>query len=251
MVNDPTVFYNKEDAWQTPYEIYGVSQKIKSDPYYTIMKLDKDNEEFVLMTSFTPIKKDNMIAWFAAKSDEEYGKLLLFKFPKDKLISGPLQIEAKFDQDPVISEQLTLWSQQGSEVARGNLLVIPLQDTLLYIEPLYIQAEKGQLPQLIRVLVSDGENVVMEKDLSTALRKLLGLLGTGDEYSIEVGQENMTMESLINNAQDLYDQMLVSMSDNDWVMMGENFEKLGITLGALTRVKEKTPYTLSGTISTD
>ena len=126
-MNDPTVFYNKEDAWQIPNEIYGTGQQVKVEPYYIIIKLPgEEKEEFVLMTSFIPIKKDNMISWFAARSDnDQYGKLLLYKFPKDKLVYGPMQIEAKFDQDSEISQQLTLWSQQGSKVTRGNLLVIP------------------------------------------------------------------------------------------------------------------------------
>ena len=111
-----------------------------------------------------------MIAWMAARSDgENYGELVLYKFQKDNLIYGPLQIEAKIDQDSEISKQLTLWSQQGSRVTRGNLLVIPIKDSILYIEPLYIQAETGQLPELKRVLVSDGVRVVMEKDLASAL----------------------------------------------------------------------------------
>ena len=165
-MDDATVFYNKEDAWETPSEVYGTGQEVDVEPYYIITKLpEEETEEFILMTSFTPLKKDNMIAWMAARSDgDNYGKLLLYKFSKDKLVYGPLQIEAKFDQDSEISQQLTLWSQQGSRVTRGNLLVIPIKDSILYIEPLYIQAETGQLPELKRVLVSDGERVVMEID---------------------------------------------------------------------------------------
>ncbi|MBR9676111.1 UPF0182 family protein, partial [Candidatus Woesearchaeota archaeon] len=175
-MDDVKVFYNKEDAWQIPNEVYGVGQQVRVEPYYIIIKLpNEDKEEFVLMTSFTPIKKDNMVAWMAARSDgDNYGKLILYKFQKDKLIYGPLQIEAKIDQDSEISQQLTLWSQQGSSVTRGNLLVIPIKNSILYIEPLYIQAETGQLPELKRVLVSDGERVVMEEDLATALEVLFG-----------------------------------------------------------------------------
>ncbi|MDP7323999.1 MAG: UPF0182 family protein, partial [Candidatus Woesearchaeota archaeon] len=175
-MNNPTVFYNKEDAWQIPSEVYGTGQKVEVEPYYIIMKLPgEEKEEFVLMTTFTPIKKDNMISWLAARSDgENYGKLLLYKFPKDKLIYGPLQIEARIDQDSEISQQLTLWSQQGSRVTRGNLLVIPIENNLLYIEPLYLQAETGQLPELKRVIVSDGERVVMEESLGDSLAELFG-----------------------------------------------------------------------------
>ena len=221
------VFYNKEDAWQIPYEIYGVGQQISVEPYYIIMKLpEQEKEEFVLMSTFTPIKKNNMIAWMAARSDgDNYGKLILYKFPKDKLIYGPLQIEAKIDQDSEISQQLTLWSQQGSKVTRGNLLVIPINNSLLYIEPLYIQAETGQLPELKRVLVSDGESVIMENDLETALRVLFG------EYKKETVDSND--EELLKSANDYYNLILEGMNKQNWTAIGENFDKLGEVLAAM------------------
>ncbi|MFW6311476.1 MAG: UPF0182 family protein, partial [Nanoarchaeota archaeon] len=238
-MTDPVVFYNKEDAWQIPYEIYGVGQKIKAEPYYVIMKLPgNQEEEFMLMTSFTPIRKDNMISWFAARSDKNYGQLVLYKFPKDTLISGPFQIEAKFDQDSTISEQITLWSQQGSQVSRGNLLVIPIRDSILYVEPLYIQAEKGQLPQLKRVLVSDGENVVMEEDLKTALSKLLG-----SDYADKSEDE---FEDLLDKAGLYYDNILDAMNNGDWNEFGNNFDKLGNVIGLLKNKDKDT--VLSGSI---
>jgi uncharacterized membrane protein (UPF0182 family) len=175
-----------------------------------------------------------MVAWLAARSDgDHYGELLLYKFPKEKLVYGPLQIEAKFDQDAVISQQLTLWSQQGSSVTRGNLLVIPLEDSILYIEPLYIQAETGQLPELKRVLVSDGERVVMEEDLASALVALFGETRPGTdtvEEGAEVGEKST--EVLIAEAQMHYDAILDSMGTN-WTAFGENFDKLGKVLGEL------------------
>lgn len=229
-MEDPTVFYNKEDAWQIPTEIYGTGQKIPVEPYYIIIKLPGESEEeFILMTSFTPIRKNNMIAWMAARSDgDNYGKLLLYKFPKDKLVYGPLQIEAKFDQDSEISQKLTLWSQQGSRVTRGNLLVIPIKDSLIYIEPLYIQAEQGQLPQLKRILVSDGERVVMEETFELALEALFG-----KAMPVKKGEEDRTNEQLISDAQEHYDALIESMSDNDWASFGENFDRLGDVLNKL------------------
>lgn len=231
-MGDATVFYNKEDAWQIPHEIYGTGQQVPVEPYYIIMKLPgEDKEEFVLMTTFTPLKKDNMIAWLAARSDEEnYGKLFLYKFPKDKLIYGPLQIEAKIDQDSEISQQLTLWSQQGSRVTRGNLLVIPIKNSLLYIEPLYIQAEQGQLPELKRVLVSDGDRVVMEVDLTTALHKLFG---TAVKRTITSEVGDMPQEDLIMEAGDYYNLILDAMNKGDWSAFGENFDRLGEALGLI------------------
>ncbi|MBR9699363.1 COG1615 family transporter, partial [Candidatus Woesearchaeota archaeon] len=186
----------------------------------------ESKEEFVLMTSFTPLRKDNMVSWLAARSDgENYGKLLLFKFPKDELVYGPLQIEAKIDQDSEISQQLTLWGQQGSRVTRGNLLVIPIGESLLYIEPLYIQAETGQLPELKRVLVSDGERVVMEKDLATGLRALFG--------KSETITAERTDKELIEDAQEYYDSILDSMKGQDWVGIGDNLDRLGEIIAKL------------------
>jgi uncharacterized membrane protein (UPF0182 family) len=228
------VFYNKEDAWQIPNEVYGTGQKVPVDPYYIIIKLPgAAKEEFVLMRSVTPIKKDNMVAWLAARSDgDHYGELLLYKFPKEKLVYGPLQIEAKFDQDAVISQQLTLWSLQGSSVTRGNLLVIPLLGSILYIEPLYIKAEAGQIPELKRVLVSDGERVVMEKDLASALVALFGetMPGTVEAGAADEGEKST--EELITEAQMHYDAILDSMGTN-WTAFGEHFDKLGKVLGEL------------------
>ncbi|MFC1704757.1 UPF0182 family protein [Nanoarchaeota archaeon] len=231
-MDDVKVFYNKEDAWQIPHEVYGVGQKVKVEPYYIIIKLPNEaKEEFVLMTSFTPIKKDNMIAWMAARSDgEDYGKLILYKFQKDKLIYGPLQIEAKIDQDSEISKQLTLWSQQGSSVTRGNLLVIPIEDSILYIEPLYIQAETGQLPELKRVLVSDGISVVMEENLAMALE---ALFGKSKPVAVEKGER--TAAELAEEAQDYYDLIENSMKQGDWVGIGDNFDKLGSVLEILSK----------------
>ncbi|MBU4502219.1 MAG: UPF0182 family protein, partial [Nanoarchaeota archaeon] len=192
-------------------------------------------EEFVLMTSFTPIKKDNMVAWMAARSDgDNYGTLLLYKFPKDKLIYGPLQIEAKIDQDSEISQQLTLWSQQGSRVTRGNLLVIPIQDSILYIEPLYIQAETGQLPELKRVLVSDGVSVVMEENLAEALEVLFGKSKKVVEEEEREDREEKSATELIEKAQNYYELIEDSMKKGDWTGIGDNLDELGNVLDSLS-----------------
>ncbi len=235
-MDDIKVFYNKEDAWQIPNEVYGVGQKVEVEPYYIIMKLPGEvKEEFVLMTSFTPIKKDNMVAWMAARSDgDNYGTLLLYKFPKDKLIYGPLQIEAKIDQDSEISQQLTLWSQQGSRVTRGNLLVIPIQDSILYIEPLYIQAETGQLPELKRVLVSDGVSVVMEENLAEALEVLFGKSKKVVEEEEREDREEKSATELIEEAQNYYELIENSMKKGDWTGIGDNLDELGNVLDSLS-----------------
>ena len=233
-MDDIKVFYNKEDAWQIPHEVYGVGQQVMVEPYYIIIKLPGETkEEFVLMTSFTPIKKDNMVAWMAARSDgDDYGKLILYKFQKDKLIYGPLQIEAKIDQDSEISQQLTLWSQQGSRVTRGNLLVIPIKDSILYIEPLYIQAETGQLPELKRVLVSDGISVVMEENLALSLEALFGKTKVVKEETI-TGIEKSS-DDLIKEAQNYYSLIENSMKEGDWTGIGDSLDNLGEVLKDLS-----------------
>ncbi len=167
-MQDPTVFYNREDLWEVPQLLPAVQERSgdgqkglsprlrRMEPYYLIMKLpEEERAEFILLVPFVPAGKPNMIAWMAARCDPaHYGDLVLYQFPKQKLIYGPRQIESRIDQDPDISEMMTLWGQGGSEVLRGNLLVIPLADSLLYVEPLYLQAASSELPELKRVVVS-------------------------------------------------------------------------------------------------
>ncbi len=172
-VQDPQVFYNGEDVWTGAAEIIG-DRRQPVQPYYVMMRIPGETrEEFLLMLPFTPANRDNMIAWLAARSDgAEYGKLVLFKFPKDRLVYGPAQIDARIDQDPAISSQLTLWNQQGSRVIRGHLLVIPIGASTLYVEPIYLQAETSKMPELIRVVVASGNRVIMEPTLEEGLAKL-------------------------------------------------------------------------------
>lgn len=174
-MEDPEVFYNQEDLWIRPAEIYE-GDMVQMEAYYVVLTMaEAQKPEFILMLPFTPFGKDNMVAWLAARCDpEHYGELFLFKFSKQELIYGPMQIEARIDQDPVISEQLTLWSQQGSQVLRGNLLVIPVGESLIYVEPLYLRAERSELPELKRVILSYGPQVIMAENLQSGLQALLG-----------------------------------------------------------------------------
>jgi uncharacterized membrane protein (UPF0182 family) len=172
-MRDTNVFYNKEDLWEVPNETFaGGTQPV--EPYYVILRLpDEPENEFVLIQPFTPSNKDNLIAWIAARSDpEHYGQLVVYRFPKQELIFGPLQIEGRIDQNPEISSQITLWDQGGSEVIRGNLLVLPLGNSLLYVEPLYLRAEQGQIPELKRVIVASGDRIVMREMLADSLLAL-------------------------------------------------------------------------------
>ncbi len=169
-MTDPQVFYNREDLWEIPTEIYGNEQRTV-EPYYLIMKLPKaETEEFILLLPFKPNQRANLIAWLAARSDgENYGRLLLYEFPKQLLVYGTQQIEALINQDPVISQQISLWNREGSKAVQGNLLVIPIEQSLLYVEPLYLEAEQNSLPTFVAVIIAYENRIVMAETLEQAL----------------------------------------------------------------------------------
>ncbi len=176
-MTDPQIFYNQEDLWEFPREIFFGESAQTMEPYYLIMKLpDQEKEEFVLIMPFTPLNKPNLVGWLAARNDgDKYGKLIAFTFSNERQIDGPQQVEARIDVNPKISESFTLWSQSGSRVLRGNLLVIPVDNNILYVEPVYLQAEDIEYPQLTRVvLVQQGEEPVMEPSLEESLNAILG-----------------------------------------------------------------------------
>ena len=185
-MTDPQVFYNREDLWVPPMEKYD-GKLSPMEPYYILMKLPASTQlEYLLMTPFTPQNRDNMIAWLAARSDfPDYGKMLFYELPKDKLTYGPNQVGAMIDQSTLISQQLTLWDQKGSGVIRGKLIVIPIENSFLYIIPLYLRAEGTNFPQLKRVIAATGDKVVMEPSLDGALGALFG--GSGAEDVSQTG----------------------------------------------------------------
>ncbi len=172
-MRDPQVFYNREDVWAVANEIFA-DRPQPVEPYYVTLRLPgaaSDRAEFVLILPMTPQRRDNMVAWLAARNDPPHlGELWVFTFPKDRVTFGPMQVESRINQDPYISQQLTLWNQQGSRVIRGNLLVVPVGGSLLYVEPIFLQAERSQLPELRRVVVSHGPRVVMAATLEEALQ---------------------------------------------------------------------------------
>jgi uncharacterized protein len=238
-MQDPQVFYNKEDLWQSANEtIEGGTQAMS--PYYMIMRLPGESTtDFRLIAPFTPVTKNNMVAWLSANCDgADYGRLIVYKFSKDKLIFGPLQIEARINQDPTISQFLTLVSQRGSTVSRGPLLVIPMGGSLIYVQPLYIQAEQGQLPELKRVFVSYGDQVVMEADLGTALQKLFGApvaAETGPAATQPATQPTVsgTTADLINQAVDHYNKAMAAQKAGDWATYGTEIQAAGDILNKL------------------
>ncbi|MEP0919745.1 UPF0182 family protein [Leptolyngbya sp. DQ-M1] len=170
-MTDPQVFYNREDQWQIPNEIYG-NESRPVEPYYLITSLPAvPFEEFILLLPYTPRQRTNLVAWLAARTDgENYGRLLLYTFPKERLVFGPEQIEARINQDPVISQQISLWNRQGSRAIQGNLLIIPIEQSLLYVEPIYLEAAQNSLPTLVRVVVAYENRIVMTETLEQALQ---------------------------------------------------------------------------------
>jgi uncharacterized membrane protein (UPF0182 family) len=178
-MDTPEVFYNREDLWQFPRQAAGLESVGNRDvprmaPYYMIMRLPGEaRAELVLMLPMVPSQRDNMIAWLVARCDPpDYGKVVVYEFPKDKLVFGPFQIEARIQQNTEISQQISLWNQMGSRVIRGHLLVVPIENSILYVSPLYLRAATGQLPELKRVIAAYGDRVVMEETLSAALAAL-------------------------------------------------------------------------------
>jgi hypothetical protein len=223
-MRDPKVFYNKEDQWALPGESAEGGEPM--DPFYVLMRLPgEERESFMLMVPFTPRTKDNMIGWMAAKSDPgEYGRRVVYTFPKQRLVLGPEQVSARVNQDPVISQQLTLWNQRGSGVLFGNLLVLPLEESIVYIQPLYLQAEKTAMPQLTRVIVAYADTVVMEKDLNAAL---LAVFGASAQPP---GGETVAN---VSRAKELYDRATEAQKAGDWASYGRYLDELGAVLEAL------------------
>jgi uncharacterized membrane protein (UPF0182 family) len=225
-MRDPQVFYNREDLWVSPNETYaGTSAPM--DPYYILMKLPgSDQLEYLLMTPFTPQNRDNMISWLAARCDfPDYGKMIFYQLPKEKLVYGPSQIEAMINQSTTISQQLTLWDQRGSRVIRGKLIVTPIENSFLYIVPLYLQAEGANFPQLKRVIAVAADKVVMEPTLDEALNDLFGTPQPQAESS-QPALPNSTMTPGLDRARTLLDEARKAMQQGDWAHFGTAMQKL-------------------------
>ncbi|MBP8613350.1 MAG: UPF0182 family protein [Firmicutes bacterium] len=234
-MTDPRVYYNKEDYWEIPKEMYG-TQEVTVQPYYLLLALPMESElEYVQMLPFTPRGKPNMTAWLAARCDaQHYGEMLLYRLPKDKHVPGPMQVESLISQNPDISEAMTLWGQVGSQVVRGNLLIIPMDGSFLYVEPLYIQAEKVKIPELKRVLMYASGKVVMANTIEEGLNQLLGSTvqptpgGEGEVHDIS---------SLVNRANDLWLEAQDRIKNGDWAGYGEIMEELGRVLEQLQQLQ--------------
>jgi uncharacterized membrane protein (UPF0182 family) len=236
-MEDPQVFYNKEDLWAIPRRtIEGREREL--EPYYTIMRLPgEQKEEFILLTLFNPARRDNMIAWLAARSDPpNYGRLISYNFPKQKLVFGPRQIDARIDQDPVISQQLALWNQRGSSVIRGSLLAIPIEKSLIYVQPLYLAAsEQGALPELRRVIVAYGNQIAMEPTLEQSLARIFGGRPSAAPMPPAAEREAIPgVSSLAQRAWEIWNRAQEALRRGDWAAYGTEQKRLEDTLRALT-----------------
>jgi uncharacterized membrane protein (UPF0182 family) len=240
-MTDPQVFYNQEDYWQVPKEVYDNGQQTLF-PYYIIMRLPgTQKEEFILMLPLTPSGKDNMIAWMCARCDApNYGDLIVYSLPKDKLIYGPMQIEARINQKPDISAELTLWSQKGSQVIKGNQLVIPIQNSFIYVEPVYLQSEQGQIPELKRVIVAFKEKIEMKETLEEALQTVFSIVG---EQAIAPSQlvANQTGSPVLSaqarEALDHYNKALDYLKQDNWSDFGSELQHMKSVLQQMAESK--------------
>jgi uncharacterized membrane protein (UPF0182 family) len=242
-MTNPGVFYNKADQWEIPaIDIDGNPQLMQ--PYYIIMRLPGEaNAEFIQMLPFTPTRKDNLAAWMVARSDpERYGQLEVFEFPRQSVVYGPRQIIARINQDQIISPQITLWNQQGSQVIQGTLLVIPIEEALLYVRPLYLRAAGGRIPELNRVIVAYQDQIVMAETLDLALDRIFSTDGGGRRPAIlstSAGPSEAAAEraptpatshldaAMLAQARTHYENAMKAQREGNWALYGEEIRRLG------------------------
>jgi len=245
------IFYAREDQWQIPN--LSASQT-RSDPFlrHIVMRLPGEpQEEYITMTPFTPRGKDNLAAWMVARSDgEHYGQLVAYKFPRQSLLFGPSQIVNRINQDTEISRQVSLWDQRGSEVIRGNLLVIPIEESLIFVQALYLRAQGGQIPELKRVIVAYQNQVVMEETLGAGMARLFGgLVNTDERRSFDAAPApapaaaagpaalgattDTRLADLVTRASDHYDRALAAQRAGDWALYGEEMRQVSVLLQQL------------------
>jgi len=250
-MDDPDAFYHREDQWEIPEPN---DQRGDQAAYmrHMIMRLPgEQKEEFIYMTPFTPRGKDNLAAWMVARMDgAHYGQLMVYRFPKQSLVYGPKQIVNRINQDTDISRQITLWDQRGSEVIRGELLVIPIEESLIYVQPLFLRASGGSIPEMKRVVVASGDRVVMGETLDQALETMFG---NGATIAVSGQQQTQpaadtaaapalgaaaqappaNVSALAAEAQAHYDRAIAAQRAGDWATYGKEIDSLGVVLGRL------------------
>jgi len=252
-MTEPAVFYNREDQWEVPAIDDNGQAQAAMQPYYTIMRLPGETDpEFIQMLPFTPRRKDNLAAWLVARSDPaHYGDVRVFQFPKQKVVFGPRQVVARINQDQMISPQITLWNQQGSQVTWGTLMVIPIEESLIYVRPLYLRGAGGRIPELTRVVVVYQDQIVMEQTLEGALAKLFSgaapprqpapaVTTTAAPAPTAAPSPSLSSSSpladLAAEAQAHYQRAIDAQRAGDWARYGEEIKALG---QALERMKQR------------
>ena len=253
------VFYNREDAWEIPTELYQ-GEEIRTEPYYQLLTLPGEEEpEFALLLPFTPSDRDNMVSILMARQDgDNYGELVIVDLPRGRQIDGPSQVEAKISNNPEISQQITLWDQAGSSVIRGNLLVVPIEDSVVYFEPVYLQADQGgTIPELARVIVFYQDQIVMEPTVEDALAQIFGDASGAETTTTEAPSETTStttptdsttvttavevlpddMQSLIDRAAQLYENAIQALRNGDWTEYGRSIDELGDVLDQLVEAR--------------
>jgi uncharacterized membrane protein (UPF0182 family) len=243
-MGEPEVFYHREDEWQIPATMRGENTR---DPYlrHIVMKLPgEDRAEFILMTPFTPRQKDNLSAWMVARNDgEHFGELVVYRFPRQRLVFGPAQVVNRINQDTDISQQISLWDQRGSQVIRGNLLVIPIEESLIFVQALYLRAEGGRIPELKRVIVAYENQVAMEETLEASLARLFGSASGGGPALVEdlepaaaaAAEPSIpaSVAELARQAQEAYDRATAAQRVGDWARYGAEMQRVGELLTQL------------------
>jgi uncharacterized membrane protein (UPF0182 family) len=240
----PDDFYHREDQWQIPT----VAESTGAVPFmrHIVMRLPEESKaEFIYMVPFTPRGKDNLAAWMVARNDGDvYGKLRVYRLSRQSLVYGPQQIENRINQDTEISRQISLWDQRGSQVIRGDLLVIPIEESLLYVQPLYLQAQGGRIPELKRVVVAYQNRVVMQETLEGGLTELFG--GStrprnqpAPPVAAGAAPADTSFRTLVAEAQRAYEAALDAQRAIDWARYGEEFRRLGEVLEELGGTESK------------
>jgi len=247
---EPDIFYHREDQWQKP--VLSIAPE-RPDPFlrHMVMRLPEEKQaEFILMVPFTPRGKDNLASWMVARNDgDHYGELVVYRFPKQSLVFGPTQIVNRINQDTEIARQVALWDQGGSQVIRGNLLVIPIEESLIYVMPLYLRAQGGRIPELKRVVVAYQNRVVMEETLDAGLAQLFGGAGAATREPARVSETPGAAAAVSARAADLarranesFRRAVEAQRAGDWARYGEELRRLEDVLRQLqTAVGERKP----------
>jgi len=239
-MSDVKVFYQNEDLWQVAHEIYGTKEKKMTPNYYILSLPGESNEEFVNSIPYTPKDKKNLTGLLVARNDgDNYGKLVLYKMPKSKIVYGPMQVEAQIDQNTEISKEFSLWNSSGSTYSRGNMFIVPINDSLLYVEPVYLEATNSSIPEVKRVIVAYGDKIAYEPTLGECLNSLFGegsdsaTSGTSSSSSSSSNSDTLTQSELIQKASDAYDSAQSALKDGDWASYGDYMDKLESYLNKL------------------